>query len=199
MRLDTKEKRLKARNAEIEYHKQKHDAQVQKVYGLIILRYQMGGLLCAKIYAGTSYHPIAHYSFKSEESREKTINNCIASAESHLAYKAERVRKRKEFVPTLKAGDVLYDSWGYDQTNVDFYQVLAVKGLTATIRPICSKPVKGSDGFMSCRVLPAINHFAEGSNPMKKRICQGDVIRTSDYGRYAHKWDGSELYCSWYA
>ncbi|MCL2310945.1 MAG: hypothetical protein FWC41_00440 [Firmicutes bacterium] len=39
----------------------------------------------------------------------------------------------------VEVGDIFYTSWGYDQTNVCFYQVVAVTSRMATIREIRSK------------------------------------------------------------
>ena len=195
MRLDTKEKRLQARNAEIEYLKSK-GGKIQHVYDLIIVRY-FNARPCVKIYSGTSYHPIAFYCFRTEEQREKTIDSCIASAERRITYKAKRQQARKDFQPTIKTGDIFCDSWGYDQTNIDFYQVLSVNGMMATVQEIGNKRVQGTDGFMSCNVLPAIDRFIDGSKPIKKRICKGDCIKT--HIGHAYKWDGTEMYSSWYA
>lgn len=33
-------------------------------------------------------------------------------------------------------GDILYSSWGYDQTNIDFYQVIKVTEKTITVKEI---------------------------------------------------------------
>ena len=35
-----------------------------------------------------------------------------------------------------KVGDILYNSWGYNQTNVDWYQVIKVKPKSIVIHPI---------------------------------------------------------------
>ena len=43
-------------------------------------------------------------------------------------------------------GDLFYASWGYDQTNIDFYQVVALKGkATAVIREIRGERIPGGD------------------------------------------------------
>jgi hypothetical protein len=39
----------------------------------------------------------------------------------------------------IKAGDILSCSWGYDQTNVDFYQVIKTTAKTATVQEIDKK------------------------------------------------------------
>ena len=52
---------------------------------------------------------------------------------------------------SAKVGDIYYISWGYDQTNCDFYRIKALRGKTqAIIEPISMK-VKSVDGvgFMS--------------------------------------------------
>ncbi len=198
MRLDTKQKRLNARGAEIE-HLKSTGGTVEKTLDLIIVRYMLGDKPCLKVYSGTGYHPAAHYSYRTTEQREKAVDSCVASAKRHKEYKDQQRQARKQFKPSIQAGDILCDSWGYDQTNIDFFQVLSVQGLAVVIQEIGHTVVKDSEGFMCCRVLPDIGQFLKDSTPEKKRICQGDCIRTSDYGRYAHKWDGSEKYCSWYA
>ena len=36
----------------------------------------------------------------------------------------------------MKQGDIFVSSWGYDQTNVDFYEVVKVAAKTVTLIPI---------------------------------------------------------------
>lgn len=36
----------------------------------------------------------------------------------------------------MKQGDIFVRSWGYDQTNVDFYEVVKVAAKTVTLIPI---------------------------------------------------------------
>ena len=42
-------------------------------------------------------------------------------------------------------GDLFYSSWGYDQTNIDFYEVVAMKGITVTVRRCKSVQVSYSN------------------------------------------------------
>ena len=57
----------------------------------------------------------------------------------------------------VKAGDIFYDQWGYDQTNIDFIVILAVSptGKTVRARKLGQKNV-GDAGFMSERVIPSV-------------------------------------------
>ena len=49
-------------------------------------------------------------------------------------------------------GSILYCSWGYDQTNVDFYLVVARKGDWLTLQPMNKK--KTYTGHMSGTCTP---------------------------------------------
>ena len=60
----------------------------------------------------------------------------------------------------VRVGDLFYASWGYEQTNIDFFQVVALKGThTAILRQIGSDYV-GGYGY-SGNVRPARNHFTD--------------------------------------
>jgi len=86
----------------------------------------------------------------------------LAQAITNINEYAEAVRKEEK--PAKKAepvnafgvrvGDVFYNSWGYEQTNIDFWQVVALKGKTMiTLRAIGSENAKDL-GFCSCMVKP---------------------------------------------
>ena len=59
-------------------------------------------------------------------------------------------------------------SWGYDQTNVDYYQVTKVNpsGKTITVRQINSNAVHHGD--MTGHSTPILNSFCD--EPMTKRV-----------------------------
>jgi len=50
----------------------------------------------------------------------------------------------KKPLPVVKVGDIYVSQWGYDQTNVDYYQVMQVKSKTAVLAQIgCNKTYTG--------------------------------------------------------
>ena len=58
----------------------------------------------------------------------------------------------------VHVGDLFYASWGYEQTNIDYFQVVALKGAhTAVLREIGCEYV-GGFGF-SGNKRPLRNHF----------------------------------------
>ena len=66
------------------------------------------------------------------ESKPKTAS----ASKSKPIVRQPRVAKTIQNKAGVKVGDVFYTSWGYDQTNVDFYQVIAITEGGCYIRPI---------------------------------------------------------------
>ena len=81
-------------------------------------------------------------------------------------------------------GTVLVNTWGYDQTNVDFYQVIAVLPKTLRIRPI-GKNYRESPGlFMAGYATPCPGHYAGAATtikPTKYRVWDGKPQYESHY------------------
>lgn len=71
------------------------------------------------------------YRYKTQESRAAGAARWLKECDERAAYKAKCAAEKKTKLAAphaLKAGDVLVCSWGYDQTNVDYYEVLALVG-----------------------------------------------------------------------
>lgn len=62
---------------------------------------------------------------------------------------------------TVQVGDFFEESWGYDQTNVDFYQVVRISstGKTVWLRHVRSSIVRGGDGGPADYVAPIPDDF----------------------------------------
>ena len=140
----------------------------------------------------------------------------MATAEAKERKRLARAR----FQNPYKAGDILHHSWGYDQTNCDFYQVVEVKKASVVLRKIAAKTVPGSEGFMSQSLMPEKDAFIiEGfqaiakhdkditpDNPtITKRVSfyvrDDDTLRyfiPTPYG-WCDLWEGKPEYSSWYA
>jgi hypothetical protein len=108
----------------------------------------------------------------------------------------------------VKIGEIFRRSWGYDQTNVDYYQVVALKAKTVVVREIIQARVKGSGGFMSCNVVPVKGSFVESALPRTVRVSvghEGQEVLTVGPKKWAQlvpaNADGTypHTYCSWYA
>lgn len=75
--------------------------------------------------------------------------------------KQVKLEARKRFLNPFKVGDIVHHSWGYDQTNCDFYQVVEVLKVSVILRKIGSKTVPGSEGSMCDSQMPDKDAFVE--------------------------------------
>lgn len=89
----------------------------------------------------------------------------------------------------LQVGDILYSSWGYNQTNIDFYEVLKVTKSMAIIHRIDSRIVRRDIPYDY--VVPVPGKMSTGSRgkPMRKRVGPRGQIGLSSYAS-AVPWDG---------
>lgn len=101
----------------------------------------------------------------------------------------------------FKVGDILVSSWGYDQTNVQWYQVVGVTPKSVKIREIQGKVQE--TGFMSGESVPIPDAFIDnlwfGEQKIARVNPHGWVNITSDGYLTAQKWDGYPERVSWYA
>lgn len=70
------------------------------------------------------------------------------------------MRKEKLLSIGIEVGTIFYDSWGYEQTNIDFYQVVEVKAKTLKVRAINGFLVEHT-GPDSGRKAPTMNDFKD--------------------------------------
>lgn len=109
----------------------------------------------------------------------------------------------------FEVGDIVVNTWGYDQTNVDCYQVIRATAKSVRIAKIAKAGVPGSDGFMSNRVVPLKDQFVEPRRDEPAFLTKfprswewNGETRWSlnfEYGGTETHVDGESYYCSWYA
>jgi hypothetical protein len=159
---------------------------------LEIVTYESGnkGMLQGVAFQGRARKPLWFYYFKSEQRRRKQIEDTIERRKKVLERKEKQRKERAEFQHSLQEGDFLYTSWGYDQTNVNFYQVTKViSGKTIEIREVAKKIVKSSPP--QDYVAPISNKFI--GSKMRKKVGMGDTVKIESYA-HASKWDGKPKY-----
>jgi|GEM_PF-5602663 hypothetical protein len=98
--------------------------------------------------------PVWNYRFRTIAERRAKIAETIAAYDAHLAETAARRAKRSagDF-SQMDPGAVLSYSWGYDQTNVEYFQVVSRSGQTVKIAGIAAETVAGD------HVRPAVGRF----------------------------------------
>ena len=91
--------------------------------------------------------------------------------------------------PSVKVGDIFVCSWGYDQTNVDYYKVLAVKNKSVVIAEVGQS--RNYTGNMQGECVPNVNEIV--GQPMTKRIqadCGDSVSLKITSFSWAFPWNG---------
>lgn len=109
----------------------------------------------------------------------------------------------------VQVGDLFVCSWGYEQTNIDFVQVVALCGKSSVrVRPV--RPAvaeETSQGPMSCdrkyvntkELLPAVKSVLCKDNSLHRLNKDGDRVSFKSDGYYFYPYKGEALYESWYA
>ena len=126
------------------------------------------------------------YGYSTEETVRKAIDEALAGKTAKTvktpAKVAEKVNKFG-----VKVGDIFHLSWGYEQTNADFFQVVALSGESSVrvvevnpeiirTEPTCSM-AEDRTYKITNKLLPACSRSV-----FIKDCAKGDVKRVSDYG-----------------
>lgn len=151
----------------------------------------VGGVIkpFAIAFAGKQNKPLWYHSFRDESQRERMIDETIRNRKQYIDRMKQRAEERKNFEHGLKVGDILYSSWGYDQTNINFYQVTEVRGKEVVIREIASK-LLSSDGYGSDKVTAVPNHFIGPELRRRPQGSAGHMYVKIDGSQSGWLWDG---------
>lgn len=172
-----------------------------EIHGILKIQRIEQPYIGATIWRGKSLRP-ERYSFKTIDSREAWITRQKEAADCASKHKACRLQERKEqaqkAADEIQVGTILHYSWGYEQTNCQFYQVIAKSGRKVTIREIASKSVGNPGGSsMSDYVSPMRDAFLENEPPIDKLITGYGV--SMPHGSASPCKDDDKFYESWYA
>ena len=136
----------------------------------IVYVYEVKGRPHACMFGGKRSKPDSHYYYRSVEARDKAVEDYFdglqASIDRKAAYKAKQKAEKEKAGESIKVGDIFVGSWGYDQTNVEFYQVVEKKGVTCKIQEIGQKVVEETQGCDYVRPNPEV----KCGKPVTKRI-----------------------------
>lgn len=139
--------------------------------------YEAAGAVYAVAFHGKAEKPDWHFRFKSPEARAKRIVDHFVGVQARDKMMADRSTARKSEGHGLAVGDILRSSWGYDQTNVDFYEVTAIVGKRMVeIRPIAQETVE-STVHLTGKCVPVPGQYT--GKVMRKAARNGGVRITS--------------------
>ena len=142
------------------------------------------------VYKGKSGKAVSYYFYRKLEQRQDAVDRFKAQADSHEEYVTKKKEALKNLVNVAKVGDILESSWGYDQTNVDFYEVVGRTPKSVKIEEIGQTLVENT-GYLSENVIP--NRKWRSGKIMTKRIQSYSdnsyYVSIASYA-IASKWDG---------
>jgi hypothetical protein len=182
---------------------QAEDMQYMKVY-----KNEAGGKFYVLLFKPRAINPFGNYYFNDEASRGKYIAKNLEALKN---YQEEHKKLRQEWRGTneqrekIKVGDIFCCSWGYEQTNVDFYQVVfkSTAGATVGLREIACESVGLTGNSMADHVIPRKDVFITNAPIIKKRVqfSGGNPVLTMSSYSSASLWrsDSKPEYRSWYA
>ena len=83
----------------------------------------------------------------------------------------------------VKVGNLLVNSWGWEQTNINFYQVVRVTKSSVFYRPISKTYVSDGDMRMSGKSTPVKDGFTSEKVERKLvRFFEGEIALKAEYG-----------------
>jgi hypothetical protein len=165
------------------------------------------------VFMGKASKPSAYYAARSAESAKAEVLKHLGDAVKVAAAKAARKASMAADKATwnaavdLPVGTVLVCSWGWEQTNVDFFKVVGHFGrLGVEMVAVGSKTVEGSGSphGMADEVVADPDRVLDGAAVVRAKMANKTAVAVPGHARYpwgtnAHKWDGGPCYRSWYA
>lgn len=170
--------------------------------GLYIVSWEHHGNLYAIAFSGMRKKPDWYYNFGAVYAKgggavttpsrwmRKRIHDTIKSFKASQKHKAETAAEKSSFEHKYEVGDILYSSWGYDQTNVDFYEVVKVTKKSIKVVKIAQKVTsagRGSDSVMAVKG----KHIGKPTGMKRVRPARDGrgSIKIASYAN-AYHWDG---------
>lgn len=145
-----------------------------------IYTYMSGARFAVLIYAGKSRKPTRHYAYRTADARDRYVREWLDGQQQHADMMARLKAEREAFAHTLKVGDMMHTCWGYDQTNVEFFEVVEVRGKHVVVREV--EQVVESDGWLTGSCAPLTGSYI--GDPIRKKVLPGNTIKFESY-RYA--------------
>jgi hypothetical protein len=104
--------------------------------GVEVFSYEEENKLFAVGFSGKRQKPDFHHRFLSSETREAFVRAYFESLRENYRYKRIQALKKQGKAHPFKVGDILTGSWGYDQTNQEFFQVTRKTKKSVWVREI---------------------------------------------------------------
>lgn len=145
-------------------------------------------------YRGSAGKASVNARFSNREKAEEWVGRFFTGVSQSKQLVSER-RAESFKGHNFKVGEMVYNSWGYDQTNVDYYQVVKVSQSFVWLHEIAGEAKE--TGFMCGQSKPIKDSFVKGKQ-IERHKATGDYIRFK-HGSGSKVKEGSTQYYSYYA
>lgn len=118
-----------------------------------------------------------------------------------LDYTGTKESKQQNYL-CVKIGDIFCYSWGYEQSNIDYFQVVSLKGTKQVIIKEIAYEVTETTGFESYKVRPVKDSFLQNSQFIKdnnigavkqvKGLANGTIYINIESFGFCSLWDGTD-------
>lgn len=127
------------------------------------IHYDAGNYLAIG-FTGRANKPLFYSRYYSYDQMMYDIEYHLSRIMERCEEKEARKREAAELLVKTNIGDVFISQWGYEQTNVDFYEVIRISGKSITFRKIEKETV---------RFVDSMQKYVK---PMPGKFC-GDAFR----------------------
>jgi hypothetical protein len=179
--IEAADKRHAVRRKRVPAHAIEHDPGIGD--GSAYFTWHAPNALAVVFFRGRWTTQTLAYSFPTQARADEYISSWVEDLRIDAARVAE-LRQRH----SLQVGAILFSCWGYEQTNIGFYQVVAVRGAVVDLRELAKE--RTPTGDMSANVLPKADAFI-GSPVLGKRPSGHNTIAVDGYRLYP--WEGQAL------
>lgn len=120
------------------------------------------------MFVGKALKPKYYYRFPNEMDAARFIKTRVEyelnNINDRIDQKAAERDLKKNYRTSLKVGDIMHGSWGYDMTINEFYQITEIKNKTITLREVGVE--RKAAGYYYEDVRPEANCFI--GEPIKR-------------------------------
>lgn len=144
------------------------------------------------MFIGKALKPKYYYCFKTEmEAMRFVKTRCeyeLKNINDRIEQKEAEKELKKNYKTSLKVGDVMHGSWGYDMTINEFYQIVEIRNKTVFLRKLGME--RKASGYYYEDVRPSVNCFI--GEPIKR------ILQVYFYNGQPHEYIKLDSCCNLY-
>ena len=145
------------------------------IYNISLVRFQDRNGRCIAAWTPGMKRPRYVYEAHTPEEYDKAMECIRQEAERFRRHDEAQEKAAATFRESLCTGDILYSSWGWEQTNIDFYQVIAIRGCTVRLRQLDQRITE--DGYMCGTTVPLLDVFKSKTHTHRQQGCKSSSYK----------------------